>query len=69
MSVATRANELEPIGHICFHCGTRIVTYPFVVWAGATSRIHFHPECATGFVLGFGRDTWQVNHEVEHATR
>lgn len=69
MSVATRANELVPIGRTCFHCGIRIVMYPFVVWAGSTSRIHFHPDCATRFGLAFARDAWQANHEVEHATR
>src|SRR5690349_209767 len=59
---ATRFMQPE-IDKGCFLCGGA-VTVPFIYWAGRTSWIVLHPDCAANLTLALSRDL----HEIKKTT-
>lgn len=43
----------------CFLCGNPL-SFPMIMWAGTTSNIYLHGDCATCFVLKLSRDCWEL---------
>lgn len=45
----------------CFLCG-EVLSFPMIMWAGMTSSIYLHEECASQFVVRLARDCWELEN-------